>query len=145
MSTRAQIMIQKKDEGDGKDWAVGTYHHFDGYPSGLGEHLKETFKEKGWKWVEETLKHSWSTIWDNACHCCGTMSDGRKEDVSYLPSDTKTFMDTEYMYVFSKEAGKDILKTYETEREHEALDSFYGWKKIDEKELKYHSKFNDSY
>ena len=39
MSTRAQIMIQKKDEGDGKDWAVGTYHHWDGYPEGLGAYL----------------------------------------------------------------------------------------------------------
>ena len=143
MSTRAQKMIQKKDEGDGKDWAVGTYHHWDGYPEGLGAYLKETFKEKGWEWVEGILKHSWSSIWDDECHCCGTMSDGRKEDVSYLPSDTKTFGDTEYMYVFSREAGKDILKTYSGwgNRRNPELservsgrnkDTFYGWKKIKE-------------
>jgi len=132
MSTRANIMIQVKDEGDGEDWAMGTYHHFDGYPSGLGRYLEDTFKEKGWKWLDEILKHSWSAIWDNVCHCCGTMSDGRKEDVSFLPSDTKYNGDTEYMYVFSKEAGRDILKTYETGRKEDAPNSFYGWYKIKE-------------
>ena len=83
MSTRSFIMMQTKDENDQGDWAKGTYHHWDGYPNGaLHETIKEGFKDKGWEYVEDILKHSWSAIWNGDCHCCGTMDDGRKEDVS---------------------------------------------------------------
>ena len=131
MSTRSFIMMQTKDENDQGDWAKGTYHHWDGYPNGaLHETIKEGFKDKGWEYVEDILKHSWSAIWNGDCHCCGTMDDGRKEDVSYLPLEPKDDMGAEYMYVFAREEGKDYLKIYESNWNSS------DWKRIETTELK---------
>tara|TARA_R110002020_G_scaffold203290_1_gene406896 strand:+ start:70 stop:483 length:414 start_codon:yes stop_codon:yes gene_type:complete len=124
-------MMQTKDENDQGDWAKGTYHHWDGYPNGaVHETIKEGFKDKGWEYVEDILKHSWSAIWNGDCHCCGTMDDGRKEDVSYLPLEPKDDMGAEYMYVFAREEGKDYLKIYESNWNSS------DWKKIETTELK---------
>ena len=107
MSTRSFIMKQTSRENEEGTWAKGTYHHWDGYPNGaVHETLKDGFKNGGWEFVEEALKHSWSAIWNGDCHCCGTMDDGRTEDVSYLPLEPKDDMGTEYMYVFARE-GKE--------------------------------------
>ena len=131
MSTRSFIMMQTKDENDQGDWAKGTYHHWDGYPNGaVHETIKEGFKDKGWEYVEDILKHSWSAIWNGDCHCCGTMDDGRKEDVSYLPLEPKDDMGAEYMYVFAREEGKDYLKIYESNWNSS------DWKRIETTELK---------
>ena len=133
MSTRSFIMKQTKDENDQGDWAEGTYHHWDGYPKALGRYLENNFNlfpSRGWEWVDEILKHSWSAIWNGDCHCCGTMEDGRREKIDYLPLHPKDDMSAEYMYVFAKEDGKNLLKIYEG-----AWDSD-DWKKIETKELK---------
>ena len=133
MSTRSFIMKQTKDENDQGDWAEGTYHHWDGYPKALGRYLENNFNlfpSRGWEWVDEILKHSWSAIWNGDCHCCGTMKDGRREKIDYLPLHPKDDMSAEYMYVFAKEDGKNLLKIYEG-----AWDSD-DWKKIETKELK---------
>ena len=131
MSTRSFIMMQTKDENDQGDWANGTYHHWDGYPNGaVHETITEGFKDKGWEYVEEILKHSWSVIWKGECHCCGNMEDGRKEEVDYLPLHPKDDMGAEYMYVFAREEGKDYLKIYESSWNSS------DWKKIETTELK---------
>ena len=131
MTTRSFIMMQTKEENDQGDWAKGTYHHWDGYPNGaVHETIKEGFKDKGWEYVEDILKHSWSAIWNGDCHCCGTMDDGRKEDVSYLPLEPKDDMGAEYMYVFAREEGKDYLKIYES------IWNSSDWKRIETTELK---------
>ena len=127
MSTRSFIMIQTKDENNAGDWAVGTYHHWNGHPDGdVNETLINGFKNGGWAFAEETVKHSWSAIWKGECHCCGTMEDGRREEIDYLPLHPKDDMDAEYMYVFAREGKKDLLKTYSSNWNSK------DWKKIKE-------------
>ena len=75
MSTRS-IIARKTDEG-----FIGTYHHWDGYPSGVGRLVAEGFKKGGWEYLNDVLSHSWSALFNNECHCCGTMSDGRREEI----------------------------------------------------------------
>ena len=52
MSTRS-IIARKTDEG-----FIGTYHHWDGYPSGVGQVVAEGFKKGGWEYLNDVLSHS---------------------------------------------------------------------------------------
>lgn len=127
MSTRSFIMKQVSAENEEGTWAKGTYHHWHGYPNGaVHETLKNGFKKGGWEFVEETLKHSWSEIWNNDCHCCGTMEDGRKEDVSYLPLNPNDDMGAEYMYVFAREGFDTRVFTMEGADQYDCVD----WLKV---------------
>ena len=107
MSTRS-IIARKTDEG-----FIGTYHHWDGYPSGVGQIVAQGFKTGGWKYVNAILAHSWSAIWDNECHCCGTMSDGRREEIS--PYTHETDCGAEFAYVFEHDTEKetDFMHIYQ--------------------------------
>ena len=142
MSTRSFIMKQTSRENEEGTWAKGTYHHWDGYPNGaVHETLKNGFKKGGWEFVAETLKHSWSAIWDGDCHCCGTMDDGRKEDVSYLPLEPKDDMGTEYMYVFAREKlddpteGADQYDCVDWLKVYESSWDSSDWKLIEQTQL----------
>jgi hypothetical protein len=142
MSTRSFIMKQVSAENKEGTWAKGTYHHWDGYPNGaVHETLKNGFKKGGWEFVEEALKHSWSAIWDGDCHCCGTMDDGRKEDVSYLPLEPKDDMGTEYMYVFAREGldnpmeGADQYNCVDWLKVYESSWDSSDWKLIEQTQL----------
>lgn len=93
MSTRSIIAIQNKKG------FKGGYHHWDGYPTGLGEYLFDTFQEDGWAMVEKATSHSWSSFQSEECHCCGTMSDGRREE--FWVADENSECGAEYVYAFT--------------------------------------------
>ena len=107
MSTRS-IIARKTEEG-----FIGTYHHWDGYPSAVGTWVMEGFKRSGWDYVKDVLSHSWSTLQERECHCCGTMSDGRKE--TFEPYTHETNCGAEYAYVFDHDKDKetDFMHIYE--------------------------------
>ena len=108
MSTRSIIAIQNKTG------FKGGYHHWDGYPTGLGEYLFDTFQEDGWAMVEKATSHSWSSFMSEECHCCGTMSDGRTEE--FWVADENTDCGAEYVYAFLHESWVD--NTGETKHNH---------------------------
>ena len=109
MSTRS-IIAKKTPEG-----FTGTYHHWDGYPSGVGQVVAEGFKIGGWEYINSVLAHSWSALWKNECHCCGTMSDGRREEIS--PYTHETDCGAEFAYVFEHDTEKetDLMHIYQKE------------------------------
>ena len=116
MSTRS--IIAKKTDGG----FVGTYHHSDGYPSGLGQLIAKGFKQGSWEYVDYVLKHNWSVIWDNECYCCGTMRDGRREP--YITHTNEKSSGAEWAYVFDKVrslSGKtvNLMHIYEYRPENE--------------------------
>ena len=108
MSTRACIAF---GIGDGDDWR-GRYHHFDGYPSGLGQSLYALAQE----WDPATMKRvllnehtGWSTINDAdwslppgygdgdqpKCYCHGE----RDEDGWLVEPSSIVKSDMEWLYV----------------------------------------------
>ena len=107
MSTRS-IIARKTDEG-----FIGTYHHWDGYPSGVGRLVAEGFKKGGWEYLNDVLSHSWSALFNNECHCCGTMSDGRREEI--FPYTHETDCGAEFAYVFEHDNEKetDFMHIYQ--------------------------------
>ena len=109
MSTRS-IIAKKTPEG-----FTGTYHHWDGYPSGVGQVVAEGFKIGGWEYINSVLAHSWSALWKNECHCCGTMSDGRREEIS--PFTHETDCGAEFANVFEHDTEKetDLMHIYQKE------------------------------
>ena len=115
MSTRSFIMKQTSRENEKGTWAKGTYHHWDGYPNGaVHETLKNGFKNGGWEFVEEALKHSWSAIWKGDCHCCGTMDDGRTEDVRYIHDEDGNLIENPIELEGADQYGSvDWLKVYQ--------------------------------
>ena len=108
MSTRSLIMIQNNDvEKYSKDeiWASGTYHHWDGNPSTIGKFLMIQFQNKGWSWLRDIVKHSWSSLPSSECYCCGTMRDGRREPHQKRTniSEDGGWSDIEWIYLFSQD------------------------------------------
>jgi len=99
MATRGIIAIQNKTG------FKGGYHHWDSYPTGLGEYLFDTFQQEGWAIVERGTQHTWSSLSSDECHCCGTMSDGRTE--KFRAADDKTDCGAEYAYAFQHESWTD--------------------------------------
>jgi len=115
MSTRSLIMIQDNDvEKYSKDeiWASGTYHHSDGNPSTMGKFLMYEFQEKGWSWLRDVVKHSWSILPYNKCYCCGTMRDGRREPFEERNNLTEAngWSDIEWIYLFSQHRDGTYLE-----------------------------------
>lgn len=108
MSTRSLIMIKNNDvEKYSKDeiWASGTYHHHDGYPNAMGKFLMLEFQDKGWSWLRSVVEHSWSSLPNNECYCCGTMRDGRREPFEERTniSEDGGWSDIEWIYLFSQD------------------------------------------
>ena len=108
MSTRSLIMIQDNNvEKYSKDeiWASGTYHHHDGYPNAMGKFLMLEFQDKGWSWLRSVVEHSWSSLPNNECYCCGTMKDGRREPFEERTniSEVGGWSDIEWIYLFSQD------------------------------------------
>ena len=108
MSTRSLIMIKNNDvEKYSKDeiWASGTYHHHDGYPNAMGKFLMLEFQDKGWSWLRSVVEHSWSSLPNNECYCCGTMKDGRREPFEERTniSEDGGWSDIEWIYLFSQD------------------------------------------
>lgn len=108
MSTRSLIMIQDNNvEKYSKDeiWASGTYHHHDGYPNAMGKFLMLEFQDKGWSWLRSVVEHSWSSLPNNECYCCGTMRDGRREPFEERTniSEDGGWSDIEWIYLFSQD------------------------------------------
>ena len=116
MSTRS--IIAKKTDGG----FVGTYHHFSGYPAGIGEIVAKGFNQNGWKYVDYVLEHNWSNLDDGICYCCGTMRDGRREP--YITHTNEKSSGAEWAYVFDKVrslSGKtvNLMHIYEYRPENE--------------------------
>ncbi len=111
MSTRSLIMIQDNDvtkHSKEEVWASGSYHHSDGYPKSLGKFLMyEWYDQKnGWSWLRDITKHSWSSLPNNECHCCGTMKDRRREKIearTNLSEANLEWSDIEWIYLFSQD------------------------------------------
>jgi hypothetical protein len=121
MSTRS-IIAKKTPEG-----FMGTYHHWDGYPSVVGQLVAEGFKNGGWDYLNTVLAHSWSALWKNECHCCGTMSDGRREEI--FPYTHETDCGAEYAYVFEHDTEKntDFMHIYQKkDSDGEHVVEFFG-------------------
>ena len=107
MSTRSLIMIKNNDvEKYSKDeiWASGTYHHHDGNPSTMGKFLMYEFQDKGWSWLRRVVEHSWSSLPNVECYCCGTL-DGRREPHQKRTniSEDGGWSDIEWIYLFSQD------------------------------------------
>tara|TARA_E500000305_G_C3870160_1_gene164768 strand:- start:11 stop:457 length:447 start_codon:yes stop_codon:yes gene_type:complete len=101
-------MIKNNDvEKYSKDeiWASGTYHHHDGYPNAMGKFLMLEFQDKGWSWLRSVVEHSWSSLPNNECYCCGTMKDGRREPFEERTniSEDGGWSDIEWIYLFSQD------------------------------------------
>tara|TARA_R100001594_G_scaffold3697_1_gene13648 strand:+ start:4432 stop:4878 length:447 start_codon:yes stop_codon:yes gene_type:complete len=101
-------MIKNNDvEKYSKDeiWASGTYHHHDGYPNAMGKFLMLEFQDKGWSWLRSVVEHSWSSLPNNECYCCGTMRDGRREPFEERTniSEDGGWSDIEWIYLFSQD------------------------------------------
>ena len=114
MGTRSLIMIQDNDvEKYSKDkvWASGNYHHWDGAPKYLGKFLMYEFQENGWSWLRGITKHSWSSLPNNQCHCCGTMKDRRREKIEARTNLTEAsgWSDIEWIYLFSQDRDGTYL------------------------------------
>ena len=106
MSTRSMIAI-KTDDG-----FTGTYHHWDGYPTALGEYLAMEFQnaEHGWDYLKnKVLSHSWSSLRDNECHCCGTMSDGRREPFEPYTHETDCWAEFSYVFEHDEKQETDFM------------------------------------
>jgi hypothetical protein len=121
MSTRAVIA-----HATGPDSFVGVYHHWDGYPSGLGKTLWDLYHGHFKRDLNAMLdiltkQHTaWSTInvdnWDApigyggngpACYCHGE----RSEHTTPLTQHDAQDSGCEYAYVFT-ETGFHILSSY---------------------------------
>lgn len=99
MSTRAHIRIQDKDN------VLYLYHHFDGYPEGVGEELKETLK------TFET--ETWTAEYIHRSISCA--------DDSYEDAPEGQHGDEEYAYLI--DCGTRTLKCYKV-----GWDEDYPWK-----------------
>lgn len=113
MSTRSVIARKNGDSG-----FVGVYHHWDGYPRGLGQELVRTYRSKYQGKLDEMLedvvdKHpaGWSSFLSGECFCHGRNPEGE----NFLTDKTASGCGCEYAYVFCKQDGKDtmlILSSY---------------------------------
>ena len=111
MSTRS-IIAKKTDEG-----FTGTYHHWDGYPSGVGRLVAKGFKQGGWEYLNNILKHNWSSLYKNECYCCGTMPDGRKEEVHSYTHQTDCGAEFAYVFGHDKKKATDYMEIYQNKGE----------------------------
>ena len=96
MSTRS-IIAKQNENGIG---FTGTYHHLDGYPTGVGQLIAKGFKQGSWKYVDYVLKHNWSNLAKRICYCCGTMPDGRHDPYTTHTNDVDSW--AEWAYVFGQ-------------------------------------------
>ena len=118
MSTRS-IIAKKTDEG-----FIGTYHHWDGYPSGVGRFVAKGFQQGGWEYLNNILKHSWSSLHQNECYCCGTMADGRREKVYIYTHETNCWADFLYVFGHDKKKATDYMEIYQNKGEGEQWSIF---------------------
>ena len=118
MSTKS-IIAKKTDEG-----FIGTYHHWDGYPSGVGRLVAKGFKQGGWEYLNNILKHNWASLYKNECYCCGTMPDGRKEEVHSYTHQTDCGAEFAYVFGHDKKKATDYMEIYQNKGEGEQWSIF---------------------
>jgi len=107
MSTKS-IIAKKTDEG-----FIGTYHHWDGYPSGVGRLVAKGFKQGGWEYLNNILKHNWASLYKNECYCCGTMPDGRREKVHSYTHEADCGAEFAYVFEHDKKKEADYMHIYQ--------------------------------
>jgi hypothetical protein len=116
MSTRAVIARTIPDVSDG---FKGVYHHFDGYPTGLGKHLWELLHTKFGGRLKPMLRllidaHSagWSTLMsDNGqpeCYCHPKRKRRKRELLGNWFTNEIIESDIEWVYAFN-EAERCLL------------------------------------
>ena len=54
MSTRSHIIVKGSKSEPEDQWGY-IYHHFDGYPEGVGAELREQFKNVSWYPANESI------------------------------------------------------------------------------------------
>ena len=129
MSTRSIIAF-----GTGLGDCRSTYHHWDGYPAGLGQALYKLYQEWGAERMEHTLieEHpsGWSNIvdvdWENTpgfhtygngpqCYCHGERSDGPLDIPSPVPAG---YMGSEWLYLVCPDRTMHIYEALRPKGEH---------------------------
>jgi len=122
MSTRSVIARKTKDG------FKGTYHHWDGYPTGLGVYLFNLFRSSGKSLKEFTreviTKHpsGYSTLVTSApgtpygtekpeCFCHDRVTGKRNKEKKWdCNHENAAGSGCEYAYVFSMQAGKPVME-----------------------------------
>ena len=89
MATRSVIArLTAGDDGESYSWE-GRYHHWDGYPSGVGVTLIENLLKHGYQFMSDRLIDGEATGWSNINGCDLTLPsawfDSTKEQVDHVP------------------------------------------------------------
>lgn len=112
MSTRSVIARREGDSG-----FVGVYHHWDGYPSGLGKDLVDLCRSKFDGDVDSMLKFvidehggGWSSLNAGECFCHRTDAELEESNSDFVVTEKNASESgCEYAYVFTKQDGKDVM------------------------------------
>lgn len=113
MSTPGAIAVYTQGSGapakvHGRPWR-GVYHHWDGYPEGLGQHLVARVKARGGDLASvvreliDAAPHGWSSCWGEGTEQLTDGLDVRPENTANVA----------YVYVFDLEARRlDAFETF---------------------------------
>ena len=109
MSTRSCIARGTVDS------FTGVYHHWDGYPSGLGAEIWKLFHKK-YKGNEAKMLKAliddhpagWSSLFKGACFCHGECNEGPNP----ITEKNASACGGEYAYVFPGDGTMRILSSY---------------------------------